>query len=158
MQNFIILYFWYMDWHFTLHKHLRNVHELLVLVILNHDVVKLYVHCSLLILVKGNVSATSSLFQISKISINHHNICTNKPITSTNFCRWGNIRQLQFTKKSVIWNWLDIWKFWKYPLKAYIKGKFWGGDLEKPTQPHPPNRQVQYFNEIFWLRKNFTAG
>ena len=73
-------------------------------------------------------------------------------LTSTNICRWGNIRPPEHynsQKKSVIWVWLDIWKFWKYYLKANIKGKFWGVDLEKPTHQHLPNRRVQYFNAIF---------
>ena len=67
--------------------------------------------------------------------------------------------KLQFTKNSVIWVWLYVRKFWKYCLKANIKGKFWGGDLEKPTHPNPPNRRVQYFNAIFLIiEKEFYCG
>ena len=52
--------------------------------------------------------------------------------TSTNFWRGGNIRplELQFTKMSVIWVWHDVWKFWKFPLKAnkkVIKKEFYYG-------------------------------
>ena len=78
--------------------------------------------------------------------------------TSTNFCRRGDIRPPENynSQKILIWVWLDIWKFWKYPLKANKNGKF-----EGVTWKNPPNESLSSIfqcNFFGWSRKNFTAG
>ena len=63
--------------------------------------------------------------------------------------------KLQFTKNSVIWVWLDIWKIWKYPLKGNQKG--WPGKTHPPKSTKSSSSIFQC-NFLGWSRKNFIVG